>query len=105
MCSQPLSVPLASFPVHRNKKTSSPYCKVGVASLSACESRCFSTLGCPVMWDRTMMHACSCLHGQATKLQDMPEADRTGWAADFADILMSDGTQTVLLPQAVHVLK
>ena len=53
----------------------------------------------------TMMHACSCLHGQATKLQDMPEADRTGWAADFADILMSDGTQTVLLPQAVHVLK
>ena len=52
-----------------------------------------------------MMHACSCLHGQATKLQDMPEADRTGWAADFADILMSDGTQTVLLPEAVHVLK
>ena len=41
---------------------------------------------------------------QVKLLQDVPEADRTGWAADFADILMSDGTQTVLFPQVVHEL-
>ena len=52
MCSQPLGVPLASFSVHRNKKTSSSLFKGWCRFLINLRMPMLLYAGLPVMWDR-----------------------------------------------------
>ena len=92
----------------RSSSPPQPLCdtEVGVASCWACKSRCCCMLGYRLCGtdavfpksrntfepdNRYRKLMCERL------LQDLPEADRDGWAADFSDILRSRGTKMLVV--------